>query len=85
MPTNRFITQAIQTKYIGPTNHRPGRVKAWCQARSLTEEWDHSLNSEENHELVAMLLAHALRWSGNWYQGALPGDGGYAFVQSNHR
>jgi hypothetical protein len=32
--------QAIETKYIGPTNTRGAKVKASCYAGSLTIDWD---------------------------------------------
>ena len=41
--------QAIQTKYIGPTNTRGSRVKATCWLTSITVSWDHSASVEENH------------------------------------
>lgn len=55
----------ITTKYIGPTNYRPGRVKASLPtftgpAISATLEWDHSKNIFDNHK-SAMLVALA-KW-----------------------
>ena len=41
--------QAIQTKYLGPTNTKGSRVKATCWLTSVTVSWDHSANVEENH------------------------------------
>lgn len=41
--------QAIQTKFIGPTNTKGSRVKASCWLGSVTVSWDHALNSEANH------------------------------------
>lgn len=55
-----YARQAILTKYIGPTNHRPGRIKAWCDSGSLTIEWDHSMSVAANHGRVASELAKRL-------------------------
>lgn len=41
--------QAIQTKYLGPTNTRGSRIKAICWLTSVTVSWDHSANTDENH------------------------------------
>lgn len=40
--------QAIITKYVPPTNTKPGRVKATCERGSLTVSWDHGLEAGEN-------------------------------------
>lgn len=79
----RIMTQAIQTKWLGPTNTRGSRVRAWCNAKALTVAWDHALNIEDNHKAAAMAVAEAMQWDGEWFGGALPGEQGYAFVQPN--
>jgi hypothetical protein len=76
------VRQAIQTKWLGPTNTRGSRVKAWCQAKSITLSWDHALNADRNHAVAAQTLARKLGWNGVWSGGALP-DSGYAFVQAS--
>jgi hypothetical protein len=73
------MRQAIATKFIGPTNHRGARVKAWCEAGSKTVHWDHSIGIEGNHAAAARALAADLDWTGDWIGGALPGSG-YCFV-----
>jgi hypothetical protein len=32
--------QAIQTKYLGPTNTKGSRIKAWCERGSVTVDYD---------------------------------------------
>jgi hypothetical protein len=74
--------QAIQTKYIGPTNTRGSRYKAWCDAGSLTVPADYSLEPEDNHRAVAHALRDRLKWndrSGRLVSGSLP-NGDYAHV-----
>lgn len=73
------MRQAIVTKYIGPTNTRPGRVKATCDAATKTFDWNHAWNVERNHTEAARKLADSLSWYGTWSGGAMPGAG-YAFV-----
>lgn len=67
--------QAIVTKYLGPTNYRGARVKARCQAGSLTLSWDHSVNSDVNHAEAARRLALKLHWNENNTFGELVGGG----------
>lgn len=71
--------QGITTKYLGPTNHRGSRVKATCEAGSVTVEWDHALNSSGNHAAAASALLTKLRWAGH-YVGSGIGPGAYAFA-----
>lgn len=82
-----MMRQAIETKFFGPGNVRGSRVKAICDAGSITLDWNHRLNGDENHIAAAQALATKLKWPGEWYGGGLPGDGrgsrrsfGYAFV-----
>lgn len=73
------MLQAIATKYFGPGNVRGSRVKATCEAGSITLHWDHKLNVDGNHIAAARALASKMGWEGAWMGGALPGSG-YAFV-----
>lgn len=53
----------VRTKFLGPTNCRPSRVKAsTASGVSVTLEWDHALNMTANHERAfAALLDRAGR------------------------
>lgn len=80
--------QAIHTKYLGPTNNRPSRIKASCDAGSITVSWNHSFDVHGNHEAAALTLAKKLGWDeydGRWVGGGLPGNMGYAFVLCTER
>lgn len=86
------IYQAIETRYLGPTNTRPGRIKATAWAGSVTVQYNHELNTEDNHRAAAMALAakcakHAEQyggksiWSeGTWTQGGNAKGTGYVFT-----
>jgi hypothetical protein len=54
--------QAITTKYLGPTNHRGSRIKARCNAGSITIPFDYSLNTEGRHKKAAEALIKKLKW-----------------------
>ena len=41
--------QAIETKYLGPTNVRGSRIKASCGRGSITVSCDDALNTEDAH------------------------------------
>ena len=74
--------QAIQTRFLGPTNVRGSRYKAIAQAGSLTLDADHRLNPEDNHRAVAEAFARKLKWldhNEGLVGGQLPG-GDYAWV-----
>ena len=78
--------QAIVTKYFGPSNIRGSRIKASCQARSITISYDYALNSEGNHRSAAIALQTKMGWDsafhGPMIGGAMP-DGNYACVFVN--
>lgn len=38
--------QAIKTKYLPATNTKPSRIKAECEAGSITISYDYRLNSD---------------------------------------
>lgn len=48
--------QAIETKYLGPTNTLGSRIKASCERGSITVQWDYSLGVEDNHRAAAARL-----------------------------
>ena len=76
--------QAIVTKYLGPTNFRGSRVKATCQAKSMTVSWDDALGSDDNHDIAARMLAESLGWTkdhhGTLVGGGLPDGTGNCYV-----
>lgn len=76
------MRQAIETKFLGPTDKRGSRVKATADAGSIILDWDHRLNAAQNHCAAARALAQKLDWKGVWSGGAL-NDSGYAFVTSD--
>ena len=50
--------KAIETKFLGPTNNRGSRVKAFdCHGNHRTLSWDSSLDSMQNHVNAAKALA----------------------------
>ena len=72
--------QAIETKYLGPTNFRGARIKATAQAGSITVGWDHALNVEENHDAAARAFILRYGWHGSWIRGAAPSNRGNVYV-----
>jgi hypothetical protein len=70
--------QAIVTKYLGPTNYRGARIKATCNAKSITVSRDRGLNISANHAAAARELALQLGWLTDGWElrsGSLPGMG----------
>jgi hypothetical protein len=72
--------QYIETKYLPPTNHKGGRVKAKASSApgSVTIPYDHSLDIEQAHAKAAMALAAKLDWRGEYAAGG--NDRGYVFA-----
>ena len=77
--------QAIVAYPLSPTNYKPARVKATCNAGSVTLNWDHEISDEDNHWRAATALVVKLGWvrpafPGDWRMGWLPKQGGAVFV-----
>jgi hypothetical protein len=76
-----FITQAIETRYVKPTNTKGGRIKATAWGGSVTIGYDHALNTDGAHKAAADALIAKMGWTGTFAQGGnAKGDGGYYFV-----
>jgi hypothetical protein len=75
-----FVTQAIETKYLGATNTKGGRIKATAWAGSITLPYDHALDVQENHKKAAIMLRRKLNWQGTFAQGGNAKGDGYYFV-----
>lgn len=73
--------QAIETKYLGPTNTRGARVKAACEAGSVTMSWDYGLNTEGNHDAALEALVTKLGWFGVWTRGGKADGTGNVYVR----
>ena len=71
--------KAIETKYLGPTNVRGGRIKATdCDNNSITIPYPHEYNSEDAHRHAAYALRDKMGWTGELIGGAT--KAGYAWV-----
>jgi hypothetical protein len=71
--------QAIVTKFISATNHKPMRMSASCATGHIIVEWDDALEPEGNHIKAAMDLCAKLEWPYAFASGSLP-DGRMAHV-----
>ena len=57
--------KAILTKYIGPTNTRPSRIKASdCDGNSVTISYPHELSGEAAFRKAADALCLKMGWKG---------------------
>lgn len=86
------IYQAIETRYLGPTNTKGSRIKATAWAGSVTLPYNSELNVDQNHRAAAMALAakcaeHAEQFGGTsiwtdgtWTQGGNAKGTGYVFT-----
>ncbi len=56
------MRQAIQTKYLGPTNYKGSRIRVECAARTKTIPWKSELSEAQNHCTAALTLIQELGW-----------------------
>lgn len=71
--------QAIVTKWLQPTAKRVARIKASCEAGSITVE-QQGTGYPQQHLAAAKALAAKLGWTGTWHQGGLPKASKYEMV-----
>jgi hypothetical protein len=86
--------QAIVTRYIGATNSRGSRIKAYCSRGSITIGYPHDKSGHECHiEAARALLARFAEEDGNgkswgdidaWIIGGMPeaSRDSYCFVRA---
>jgi hypothetical protein len=72
MNTNLKVTtgpfKAIFTKYLGPTDQRGARIKAYASdGKSVTIPFDHYGSC--SHRLAVIALCEKLGWDGEWIGG----------------
>lgn len=71
--------QAIQTKYLGPTNTKAPRIKAMCSAGTITIQYE----DQKSHRRAAEALAAKFGWVGDRHGALLCGqlpDHSHVFV-----
>ena len=75
------VYQAIETRYVGPTNSRDSRIIASAPGGSkLTHHWDYALSVTANHYAAADALRAKLDWPAIVAGGSTAR--GFAFVTS---
>lgn len=73
---------AIEVKYLGPTNNKGSRYKAYTgNGQALTVNANYALNPEENAEMAAIKLRNKMKWNGNLVGGST--KSGWVFVFTN--
>lgn len=74
--------QAIQTRFIGPSNVRGSRIKAYSEGfpRGVITGYDHALSVEENHDAALKAFVDRREWWGVWARGAAPDKRGNVYV-----
>ncbi len=77
--------QAIVTKYLGPTNTRPSRIKATASAGSIIVSCDSGINQDANHAAAARALALKYGWHGRYVGGGMPEGNGNVYVCDDPR
>lgn len=85
--TSPHIVQAIETRYLGPTNSKVGRIKATARAGSKIVPYDRALSIEGNHRAAAMALVAKLGWhthapAERWATGGNAKGNGYVRVDT---
>lgn len=72
----------IQTRYLGPSNTRGGRIVADAgMKRRVTVKYDHSLSQYGAHAKAAKALCDKFEWRGDMTAGGT--ETGYVFVFHN--
>ena len=71
--------QAIQARYLGPTDTKGARIKAWAEAGSVTIGYPYELNGQAVYRKAAEALAAKFNWPNPLLGAQLP-NGDYVFV-----
>lgn len=58
---------AIRTKYLGYTQTKPSRIKAWAEGkRSVTLPYEHDGTTDDAHDKAAIALCRKLGWTNRY-------------------
>ena len=55
--------KAIQIRYLSPTNTKGSRLKAFTDAKSITEPLDYEMNIEDQAFALAVNYVHRMGWN----------------------
>ena len=68
--------QAIQVKYLGPTNTKDARLKAWAASGvSITESRDYGIEASKQAQIMCELYAKKMKWHySTMHFGTLPNE-----------
>lgn len=78
-----IMRQAIETRYLGPTNTRGSRISVRAQVGRKIYSWKHNLNVQQNHLFAAQQFAKEHGWlcrGTKLVGGELADARGFAFV-----
>jgi hypothetical protein len=77
--------QAIITRYLPATAHRPPRIVASCHSGRVTVDYPDTEFVQEAHRVAALALVEQMGWQhhGDLLAGTLPA-GGFCFVFDNN-
>lgn len=72
----KYAKATIVVKYLGPTNTKPARMKATCQAGSKIIPYPNDVEQDSAYiEAAAALVdAEGLAWGSKWSMGRLDND-----------
>ncbi|HND78018.1 MAG TPA: hypothetical protein PLN79_12075 [bacterium] len=84
MIKQKYCLQAIETKFLAPTNFKGQRIVAKCFAKRIVYNWNYELDVFENHRDAALKLQKLLNRKGELIGGCLP-SGNYCFVVKGER
>lgn len=70
--------KAITTKFMGPTDFRGSRIRAFTEDQSITVPYEYEGHPEEAHEKAARALMDKMRWQADLLGGGV--KGGYVWV-----
>lgn len=72
--------QAIETKFLGPTNTKGARIKASAQAGSVTIPFEYGPETDGAHDQALRALVAKLGWWGVWARGETADGTGNVYV-----
>jgi len=74
--------KAIIAKYLGATNSKGSRIKAFdCDGNSVTIPYPHELSGEDVYKRAAIKLCEKMKWDTELLGGGI--KEGYVFVFKN--
>jgi len=76
---------AITVKYLGPTNTKGTRLKAYANGNSITISKNYALSDSDGPKYAAQVLCDKMKWKGHLIHGGTEKEDVFVFLKGDYK